>query len=102
MKNNKDYADLLELYADIIKKQNEPLSNKQKEIIKNLGETFFEKTDNISIMDLHKKQRKSNSKNILEDSRVELIKKSRRKKNKHALENSNIRLVKDIGKEPGE
>lgn len=101
MTNNEDYANLLRLYADIIKESDYELSEEQKEMIKGLGETLLERTERST--QTNKKSVKKESKKILENSSFELIRKNKRKqKNKKALEKSNMKLARDIGKVPGE
>ena len=100
MKNNKDYANLLEMCANMIKKPNYRLSNEQKKKIMELGETFLENPIDIPRDVMRKKRMKVNSKNALEKSNFELIKGE--EINKHALEHSSIKLARSIGKEPGE
>ena len=101
MTNNEDYANLLRLYADIIKESDYELSGEQKEMIKGLGETLLERTEKYP--QTNKKSAKKESKKILENSSFELIRKNKRKqKNKLALEKSNMKLARDIGKVPGE
>ena len=100
MINNEDYANLLEIYADIIRVSEYELSKEQKEMIKKLGETLLERTD-ISPR-TNKISVKKNSGKILENSSFELIRRNKiRRKNKQALEKSNVKLARDIGKEPG-
>ena len=87
--NNEDYANLLDIYAKLIRRPNYELTNKQKDMIKELGETFCKNT------------------NIIENSKFQLVRKSREEKNRRILENENIKLAKvisskNIGKEPGE
>ena len=101
MTNNEDYANLLEIYADIIRVSEYELSKEQKEMIKKLGETLLERTD-ISLR-ADKISDKKNSIKILENSSFELIRRNKiKQKNKQALEKSNIKLARSIGKEPGE
>ena len=99
MRNNKDYADLLEIYADIIRKDDYELSTEQKKMIKNLGESICER---IVEKSRNRKHMEADSKKILENSSFELIRKSREEEKKQALEKSNIKLVRSIGKAPGE
>ena len=101
MINNEDYANLLRLYADIIKESDYELSEGQKEMIKILGETLLERTEKFP--QSNKKSANKKSEKILENDSFELIRKNKRKqKNKQALEKSNMKLVRDIGKVPGE
>ena len=93
MTNNEDYANLLELYAKIIRNSDYKLSRDQKEMIKYLGEMLLEKNDIKSDIIHYKK----NSKKILKMSEFEQT-----KRNKKNLEKNNTKLAKDIGKEPGE
>ncbi len=101
MTNNEDYANLLRLYADIIKESDYELSGEQKEMIKGLGETLLERTERST--QTNKKSAKKESEKILENSSFELIRKNKiKQKNKQALEKSNMKLARDIGKVPGE
>ena len=101
MTNNEDYANLLRLYADIIKESDYELAEEQKEMIKGLGETLLERTERST--QTNKKSAKKEYEKILENSSFELIRKNKRKqKNKKALEKSNMKLARDIGKVPGE
>ena len=101
MINNEDYANLLRLYADIIKESDYVLSEGQKEMIKILGETLLERTEKFP--QTNKKSAKKESEKILENSSFELIRKNKiKQKNKQALEKSNMKLARDIGKVPGE
>ena len=92
-KINKEYANLLEIYANMIRKSGYEISNEQKEIIRNLGETLLDRTD-----DIIRRERKK----ALERSSFKLISKLDQEDSKHALESSSIKLARDIGKEPGE
>ena len=101
MINNGDYANLLRLYADIIKESDYVLSEGQKEMIKILGETLLERTEKFP--QTNKKSAKKESEKILENSSFELIRKNKiKQKNKQALEKFNMKLARDIGKVPGE
>ena len=92
-KINKEYANLLEIYANMIRKSGYEISNEQKEIIRNLGETLLDRTD-----DIIRRERKK----ALERSSFKLISKLDQEDSKHAIESSSIKLARDIGKEPGE
>ena len=97
-KINKEYANLLEIYANMIRKSGYEISNEQKEIIRNLGETLLDRTDDIIRDDIIRRERKK----ALERSSFKLISKLDQEDSKHALESSSIKLARDIGKEPGE
>ena len=97
-KINKEYANLLEIYANMIRKSGYEISNEQKEIIRNLGETLLDRTDDIIRDDIIRRERKK----ALERSSFKLISKLDQEDSKHAIESSSIKLARDIGKEPGE
>ncbi len=102
MNNNKEYANVLEMYAKIIRDANYGLSKEQKELIQKLGDTLIERKDNIikynsKIVSV----KKETSKKVLETSCFEAKRKNRaEQKNKQI--STNTKLAKDIGKEPGE
>lgn len=100
MNNNKDYANLLGRYADIIGKPDYSLSNEQKEMIKSLGESILERTEDVYVSHCNRSDKKTSTKKIVENSRVETLRKS--KAGKKLLVSQTIKLAKDIGKEPGE
>ena len=107
MNNNKEYANLLEMYAKLIRKADYGLSQEQKELIQNLGDTLIERKEDIETKAKYNKKRvscKTNSRKVLESSSFELKMKNRtEQKRKQKLGNSNMELAKeDIGKEPGE
>lgn len=98
MNINNDYANLLELYANIIRGLDVDLSKEQKEIIKKLGETFFERIDN----DVKNSKKECLAKKVVKNSEFESIRKKREMQKKCILGISDFKLAKDIGKEPGE
>ena len=102
MNINDDYANLLELYASIIRGLDYDLSKEQKEIIKNLGETLFERTKENLIKGENKEHVKKHSEKIMANSEFEIIRKKKELRKKKIFNMSDVNLAKNIGKEPGE
>ena len=93
-RKNKEYANLLEKYADVIRKSDYEISREQREMIRKLGETLLDRTTDEAI----RRERKRS----LERSSFKIISKLDQEDSKHALERSSIKLARSIGKEPGE
>ena len=89
MKNNKDYAHLLETYAKYIRNNDYELSCEQKDLIKKIGETFFKRPSNKSKIIQYKEN-------------AEIINRKRKKEVNLKSKSENFENVRDIGKEPGE
>ena len=99
MNDDNEYANLLEMYANIIRKVDYRLSREQKEIIKNLGKTFCDRLEKNPIEIEEKENTKIYSKKIITNSD---FKKMREKQKEYVTDKLNMKLAKDIGKEPGE
>ena len=84
---NKEYANLLEKYADVIRQSDYEISREQREMIRKLGETLLDRTDEV----IRRERKRS-----LERSSFKLISKLDKEDSKRALERSSIKLARDI------